>query len=79
MAEQHFKLLEESRDILTHKAQRKEIFYNESHSETGSFIHAEKAMRERASFHDTKRLKWDHRINEEVIDKYVELYKEVFD
>lgn len=79
MADQRFKLLEEARYITADKAKRKEIFYNESHSETGSYIHAEKAMRERASKYNPERPKWDHRINEEVIDKYVALYKEVFD
>lgn len=47
-----------------------DIFYNECHSEVGSFIYTEKSMRERAI--------GNQRINETVMGKYVELYKRVF-
>lgn len=56
----------------------REIFFNEAHSETGSYIHAEKSMRERSALYNPKHPKWDHRINEGVIEKYVALYRQVF-
>lgn len=60
-----------------HDIQYREIFYNECHSEVGAFIYAENAMRERADYHDlssTTKIG----INEYVIQKYVELYKDIF-
>lgn len=52
--------------------------YNESHSEVGAFIYAKESMIKRAECYDPKIPEWDHRINYDVIDKYVELYEEVF-
>ena len=54
------------------------IFYNESHSETGSYIYAEKSMRDFATALGCRYAEYRQRINEDVIDKYVTLYKKVF-
>ena len=47
-------------------------FYDESHSDVGAFIYEEKVMRERASRSEKKA------INEEVMEKAVIKYKEIF-
>ena len=56
-----------------------EIFYNEVHSEVGAYINAEDSMRTRANLYNSKKPKWDHRINDDVIDKYIDLYRNVFE
>ena len=53
------------------------LFFNESHSETGSYIYAEKSMKDCESIYHPSQ-KHDPRINNNVIDRYVALYKRVF-
>lgn len=71
-------IMEEKRQEAEYTATRKEIFYNESHSETGAFVFAEESERAVSNLYDPKNPKWDARINDDVIDKYVDLYLEVF-
>lgn len=54
------------------------LFYDEVHSEVGTFINAEESMRARANFYNPNNPEWDQRINDDVIDKYVDLYHKVF-
>ena len=54
-------------------------FYSESHAETGAYIYEEESMRRRADLYKPTNSKWDHRVNDDVIDAYVNLYKKCFE
>ena len=55
------------------------LFFDESHSETGSYIYAEKSMKDcESAYHHAHEQEYDSRINNNVIDRYVALYKRMF-
>ena len=54
-------------------------FYDESHSAVGEYIYAEQSTRKRAAtLYVPSWPKYDHRVNDDVIDEYVKLYMKVF-
>ena len=69
-------VMQDELDACFYILQQSQVF-NESHSEIGAFIYAEKPMRMRASMFE-KNIPGDQSINEYVIGMYVDLYKCVF-
>ena len=83
--EEKMNLVKKNHEILKKKldiigpAKYSEQFYEEIHSEIGAFINAEESMRTCARLcSPTTKPEWDYRINDDVIDKYADLYMEVF-
>ena len=52
--------------------------YSEAHAEAGAHIYEEESLRQRVGLYNPEELECDHRVNDDVIDAYVELYKKCF-